>query len=137
MKKILVFAASVLLAVSSLSSCKKESSNVIAKPVINLTEVGHKNSKVATIGKDMHLEGTIEAEGLIKEINVEIHKEGGKFEIEKSFKEGKYIGVKNTKFHEHIDIPANAPEGEYHLHFTVIDKQGQTATSEVHIKVTK
>ena len=86
-------------------------------------------------GDDMHLEAEIVAEGLIKRIDVEIHKEDGSFEIEKSYTEGKYIGVKNTEFHEHIDIPANAPLGEYHLHFTVTDQQGQTTLAEAHSEV--
>ena len=86
-------------------------------------------------GDDMHLEADIVAEGLIKRIDVEIHKEDGSYEIEKAYTEGKYIGVKNTEFHEHIDIPAEAPLGEYHLHFTVTDKKGRTALAEAHIEV--
>ncbi len=129
---ILTVAAVAALALLSVS-CKKDDS--AAKPVINLTEVGHENSKQAMQGDDMHLEAEIVAEGLIKSINVEIHKEDGKYEIEKSYTEGKYIGVKNTEFHEHIDIPAEAPLGEYHLHFTVVDQKGQTTTAETHIEV--
>ena len=39
------------------------------------------------------------------------------------------------EFHEHIDIPAEAPLGEYHLHFTVTDQKGQTTLVEAHIDV--
>ncbi len=129
---ILTIAAVAALAFLSVS-CKKD--NAPAKPVVSFTEVGHDNSKHAMRGDDMHLEAEIVAEGLIKRIDVEIHKENGGFEIEKSFTEGKYIGVKNTEFHEHIDIPADAPLGEYHLHFTVTDQAGQTVTAEEHIEV--
>ena len=129
---ILTIAAVAALAFLSVS-CKKD--NAPAKPVVTFTEVGHDNSKHAMRGDDMHLEAEIVAEGLIKRIDVEIHKENGGFEIEKSFTEGKYIGVKNTEFHEHIDIPADAPLGEYHLHFTVTDQAGQTVTAEEHIEV--
>lgn len=102
-----------------------------AKPVINLTEVGSENSKIGIAGSDLHLEGTIVADGMIKQIDVEIHQEsGGSFKIEESYKDGKYIGVKNADFHEHIDIPADAPAGDYHLHFTVTDQFGQTTTVE-------
>ncbi|MCR4843731.1 MAG: DUF4625 domain-containing protein [Bacteroidales bacterium] len=129
---ILTIAAVAALAFLSVS-CKKD--NAPAKPVVTFTEVGHDNSKHAMRGDDMHLEAEIVAEGLIKRIDVEIHKENGGFEIEKSFTEGKYIGVKNTEFHEHIYIPADAPLGEYHLHFTVTDQAGQTVTAEEHIEV--
>jgi hypothetical protein len=76
------------------------------------------------------------AEGLISRIDIEIHQEEGSgFEIEKSFTDGKYMGVKNIEFHEHIDIPVEAPLGEYHLHFTVTDKEGQQTTAECHIEI--
>ena len=115
------------------TSCNKEDN--IAKPTVTLTEVGHDNEKTAMRGDDMHLEADILAEGLIKRIDVEIHQEDGTYEIEKSYTEGKYIGVKNVEFHEHIDIPAEAPLGEYHLHFTVTDQKGQTTTVETHVDV--
>ena len=133
MKNIILTIAAVAALAFLPVSCKKDKAP--AKPVVTFTEVGHDNSKHAMRGDDMHLEAEIVAEGLIKRIDVEIHKENGGFEIEKSFTEGKYIGVKNTEFHEHIDIPADAPLGEYHLHFTVTDQAGQTVTAEEHIEV--
>ncbi len=132
-KNIILAISSVLLLAGLAASCKKD--DAAAKPVITLTEVGHDNSRHAMRGDDMHLEADIVAEGLIKRIDVEIHKEDGSYEIEKSYTEGKYLGVKNTEFHEHIDIPAEAPLGEYHLHFTVTDKKGQTTLAEAHIEV--
>ena len=113
------------------AACRKTPS----APKITLTEVGHENSGKAEQGDDMHLEADILAEGLIKSIHVEIHQESGSYEIEKSYTSGKYIGVKNTEFHEHIDIPADAPLGKYHLHLTVTDNEGQTATAEAHVEV--
>lgn len=118
----------------SFNSCNKEEQTV-SKPKITLTEVGHDNSKHAHPGHDLHLEAEIVAEGVIKSINVEIHQEDGSFEIEKSYVEGKYIGVKNVEFHEHIDIPANAPLGEYHLHLTVTDNEGQQSMAETYIDI--
>ncbi len=129
---ILTIAAVAALALLSVS-CKKD--NSAAKPVINLNEVGHENSKQAMQGDDMHLEAEIVAEGLIKRIDVEMHQENGSYKIEKAYTDGKYIGVKNTEFHEHIDIPAEAPLGEYHMHFTVTDQKGQTTMAEAHIEV--
>jgi len=114
-------------------SCNKD--NSAAKPTVTLTEVGHDNEKHAMQGDDLHLEADIVAEGLIKRIDVELHQESGTFEIEESFTDGKYIGVKNTTFHEHIEIPETAPLGEYHLHFTVTDQQGQTVMTEAHVQI--
>ncbi len=121
--------------ITILAACNKEEEKAAA-PVITLTEVGHENSHRATPGDDMHLEADIVAEGLINAINVELHlEEGGDYEIEKSYTEGKYIGVRNTEFHEHIDIPADAPNGEYHLHFTVTDREGQQTSATAHVIV--
>ena len=117
------------------SSCKKDD-EMPDKPIITLTEVGHDNSRHAHPGHDMHLEADVLADGLISRIDIEIHQESGiGFEIEKAYTDGKYIGVKNIEFHEHIDIPADAPLGEYHLHFTVTDKEGQQTTAECHIEI--
>ena len=127
-----------LIALFSFSfvACKDDDKSSVAKPVITLTEVGHDNSGIGHIGDDLHLKAEIVAEGTIKRIDIEIHQEeGGKFEIEKTFTEGKYIGVKNVEFHEHIDIPADAPAGEYHLHFTVTDAEGQQTTAEHEVKL--
>ena len=119
-----------------LTSCGDDDDDLPAKPSITLTEVGHDNAKHCHPGHDLHLEADVVAEGLIQRIDVEIHEEnGGSFKIEKSYTDGKYIGIRNTEFHEHIDIPAEAPLGEYHLHFTVTDKNGlqTTVESELHI----
>lgn len=140
MNKLFSIAATVLLGLSAVAftSCDDEKDEPkAAAPVVNLAEVGEENSKEAVAGKDLHLEGEIVADGLIKRIDVEIHQEnGGNFKIEKSYTEGKYIGVKNTTFHEHIDIPADAPAGAYHLHFTVTDRLGQQTTFESELNVT-
>ena len=124
------FLAIITLA-AGFAACQKNPS----APKITLTEVGHENGGKAEQGDDLHLEADIVAEGLIQRIHVEIHQENGSYEIEKSYTTGKYIGVKNTEFHEHIDIPADAPLGAYHLHLTVTDKEGQTATVKAHLEV--
>ncbi len=131
MKKNFFLTVLSVIAALSFLSCSKDNSAV--KPTVTLTEVGHENSKLAVPGDDMHLEADILAENLIARIDVELHQEDGTYKIEKSYTDGKYIGVKNTEFHEHIDIPADAPLGEYHLHFTVADKKGQTVTVEEHV----
>jgi len=115
-----------------LTACSDDDDDELpAKPVITLTEVGHDNTCKAHPGHEMHLEADIVAEGLIKSIFIEIHQEGsGNKIVEKSYTNGKYIGIRNTEFHEHLDIPATASLGDYHLHFTVTDQKGQQTTAE-------
>jgi len=115
----------------SFSSCSSDDDPMPAKPVITLTEVGHDNTCHAHPGHDLHLEAQIVAEGLIKDILVEIHSEDGKSAvISHVYSDSKYVGVRNTEFHEHIDIPATFPLGAYHLHLTVTDQEGQQTTAE-------
>lgn len=117
------------------TSCGDDDDDV-AKPTITLTEVGHGNAKHAHPGHDLHLEADVVAAGLIQRIDVGIHQEnGGEYKIEKVFTTGKYIGVRNVEFHEHIDLPADAPLGEYHLHFTVTDQKGQQTTAKSELEL--
>ena len=129
--------ALITMVTLSFTSCDNDDDDVLpAKPSITLTEVGHDNGKHAHPGHDLHLEADLLAEGLIQRIDIEIHQEGGANKIvEQSYTTGKYIDVRNAEFHEHIDIPADAPLGEYHLHFTVTDKHGQQTTVEDHIEL--
>ena len=146
MKRTMLFAAMLLLSMCTfvLSSCDNDDdkANVnVEKPTIDLKEVGEGNSKTAVAGSDLHLEGDILAPGLIKSINVEIHSEEGGADVvnktwDESSEEGKqYIGVKNTHFHEHLDIPKDATPGSYHLHFTVTDQQGNQTTFESELTI--
>ena len=131
-KKIALFVA--VLGILVFNSCKKEE-EPIAKPQITLSEVGLNNSKIGYIGSDFHLEADIIAEGKIKSVKVEIHPEGSEtWEFETTYTE--FAGLKNATFHKHIDIPLSADTGDYHLHFIVVDEQGNetVAESEVQIK---
>lgn len=139
MKKSLFFAALMLLSVVTLSltSCDNEDNPSVAKPTAAISEVGEENSKTATAGKDLHLEGDLEAEGLIARIDLAIASADGKASVvTKSWTDGKYIGVRNTTFHEHIDIPANTPAGKYLLTFTVTDKTGQSTVFKTNLSIT-
>jgi len=118
----------------SLNSCGDDEPTIEA-PSINLTEVGHDNSKHAHPGHDMHLEADIVAPGKINSIHVAIEQVGGTTTIKKDFTSGKYIGVNNTEFHEHIDIPANTPLGKYMLYVTVADDLGQQTTVSCEINM--
>lgn len=125
------FLTGLLLMTVMTVSCKKDdiAPSPSGNPVINITELGSGNSGTVEAGKDLHIEGVIEAEGLIDKIEIEIHQEGGSFEIEQIYTE-EYAGSRKANFHEHIDIPAEAPAGEYHFHIKVTDKKGQTAEFE-------
>ncbi len=108
-----------------------------AKPVVAINEVGEENCKEAVAGKDLHLEGELEAQGLIADIHITIASEDGKaIIVEQTYTKGKYIGVKNTTFHEHLDIPASAAAGQYLLTFVVTDKLGQSSTFTSSLKIT-
>ncbi len=115
-----------------LSSCKKDNTDipVTTKPEIGTLEIGSDNNKTVKAGTDLHLEGEIVAEALIEKIEIEIHQEGGSFKFAKIYTDEKYVGKKNVTFHEHIDIPSEVPAGQYHFHFTVTDKAGNTTTVE-------
>ena len=110
MKKSLFMVAVLLLSLCmfTFSACDdNEEDKNVGKPVVALNEVGEENSKTAIAGSDLHLEGEITAENRIKRIDIEIHQEeGGEFRVEKSFTEGKYIGVKNT-----VPAPARLSAG--------------------------
>lgn len=118
------------------SACSDDDNHNPAKPVIDLTEVGHENSKTGVAGSDLHLEGRILADGVIRRIDIEICPQSGEgFKIEKSYSEGKYVGVKNTDFHEHLDIPAETPAGAYRLRFAVTDEWGQVTVVETGLTI--
>ena len=96
----------------------------------------------AAKGSDFHAEFMINALNGIHNITVDIHAHGlpvGAGEVEWDseiiFSEG-YHGLTDVEFHEHIDVPATAPAGEYHITFTVEDEDGNTKAYETHIDVT-
>ena len=93
-------------------------------------------------GSDVHIEFMIEAVNGIHEITVDIHGhdlpvgEGEvEWDFEQTFSEG-YHELSEAEFHEHIDVPATAPAGEYHAIFTIEDEDGNTLEYETHIDVT-
>lgn len=139
MNKILSLAVALMLCTFStiLSSCSNHDDSSISAPVAALAEVGEKNSKEAVAGHDLHLEGNLLAEALIARIDVTIASaDGDRIVVNKSWTEGKYIGVKNCTFHEHLDIPASTPAGAYKLTFVVTDKLWQSTTFTSDLKIT-
>jgi hypothetical protein len=132
----------VLFALAAIiSGCKKE----ISKPEIKNFELGYNNNKIAYIGDELHIDAEIIADGKIDRIIIEIHPEGDhhksakgvshddEWEIEIIYTE--FSGLKNTDFHKHIDVPDDAEPGDYHIHFKVIDMEGNTTSVEDEFEV--
>lgn len=135
MKKYFVLGAAMLISMFTivLSSCNDDE---VSQPTIQLTEVGYENNMKGTAGEDFHLEADIVAEGLIQSITVDVlSNQDGKSLVSEKYTSGKYIGVKNAEFHEHLDIPATASAGSYKVIMTVADGKGQIAKAEVEITI--
>ncbi|MGV3763760.1 DUF4625 domain-containing protein [Parapedobacter sp.] len=117
-------------------ACDKDEAPVVDEPQIESLEVGRDNNGMVRPGGDLHIDAPILAPGGIANITLGIHPESGDgWTFEQVFTEG-YEGLKNADFHEHIDVPAEATEGEYHLHLTVTDQAGQIAEVESHLEIT-
>ncbi len=115
-------------------SCS-EDDVLIPAPVISDVEVGSGNSKVAYPGSDLHFEAQITAEGIIEKVEVSVHKEGGSgWEFKQDFSDG-LKGQKNGELHKHVDVPADAALGLYHVHITVTDKEGKTTEAESELEL--
>ncbi|RAV28216.1 DUF4625 domain-containing protein [Sinomicrobium soli] len=101
----------------------------------------HIDEEVAR-GSDFHAEFSIVAVHGIHEITVDIHGHGieigegeAEWHFDEAFSEG-YHGETEAEFHEHIDVPATAPAGEYHMLFSVEDEEGNVTSYEAHLHVT-
>lgn len=108
-----------------LGACSKT-----AAPVVTFTEVGHENSHTVVAGDELHLEADIEAEGIVREISLHIEDVSHhSFIMDTLIADGNYVGVRNTEFHEHIDIPATSAPGRYSVELAVSDREGQTSSA--------
>lgn len=124
-----------IAAVAVLTSCDKDEDVIVANPTITNLELGIDNSLIGYIGDDLHVEADILAESFINTVTVEIHAEDGSGEeIEAEFDYSDQT-LKNTSFHEHIDIPEGTTAGDYHFHLTVTDKEGNSTTIEEELQL--
>ena len=125
----------LLLAGSLFTSCKDDDKVDVAPPTISDVKIGSGNSKQAHAGSDFHIEAQIVAPGDIDRVELEIHPESGTgWELDTVYTSG-LAGFKNAELHEHIDVPASAAVGHYHLHLSVTDKNGNKAEFESDIEV--
>ena len=125
------------------TSCENEAE----MPVITILELGdgdsHGNDHTATIGSDIHIEAEIVAQGKIDKVQVRIHPEGEhgaevaheEWEIDTTYT--KFYGLKNTIFHEHLDIAPEAEPGDYHFDFIVTDMEGNQSSAEADLLLVK
>ena len=126
-----------LLAVLGFTACNSDE-----LPTIDFEEFGYNNEGAVSPGGEFHMDAEIVATGTIDEVSVEIHPEGEhmkgvadghEWEVDTVFAE--YSGLKNATFHEHIEVPADAPLGDYHFHMIVKDMEGFTASYEAELEV--
>ncbi|MDN3665925.1 DUF4625 domain-containing protein [Algibacter miyuki] len=129
-----------------LNSCSSDDDNVAFNaPIISNFEYGegseHSTEQVAYKGSDIHLEAEINAEAKVSSITLSIHAhdltvgdDEVDWDFEQVFTDSNYLVI-NPTFHEHIDVPANIPAGEYHIELIVTDELGNSTEIEGHIDV--
>ena len=120
-------------------------------PQITIHELGYDNTKTVAAGSELHIDADILAPQKIENIQLIIHSETehqqapaqkspsslqitDTWELDSIYTKG-YTGVKNTDFHEHIDVPSTAVPGHYHVHIKVTDKAGNQTIKEDEIVV--
>ncbi|ALJ06843.1 protein containing PKD domain-containing protein [Pseudalgibacter alginicilyticus] len=146
MKTNFKFLAIIAFLGTFLYSCSSDDdSSALNAPVISNFEYGegseHSTDPVAYIGSDIHLEAEISAEATVSSITLIIHDhdlevgEGEeKWSFEQVFTKESYLVI-NPTFHEHVDVPSTAPEGEYHIELIVTDALGNITEVEGHIEI--
>ncbi|WP_321345870.1 DUF4625 domain-containing protein [uncultured Draconibacterium sp.] len=143
MKKRNLLVAITLVMAVFFTACDDDDTT-IAKPEVMIMELGegdsHGNDHTGVVGSDLHVEVEIVAEGKIDVVQIVIHPEGehksafeNEWEVDTTYT--KFSGLKNTTFHEHIDIAEWAEPGEYHFHFIVTDMEGNQSSAEAELEI--
>lgn len=104
--------------------------------VTNLLVAGGKNT--GKVGQPISVTAHIEMLGgaKIDEIEVEFHNEAADAEYPVSYTA--YAGKATADFNENYILPADAPAGEYHVHFTITDDKGNSETVGIEgVQITK
>lgn len=143
MKRMHISIAALLSLGLVLSSCNKDEN--ISPPEVTLIELGYDNSKTGYPGEEFHIEAEVLAEGKIDRIEVGMHLEGEHTKALGSLKDDhhwhfdttytEFQGLKNTVFHKHIMISAEADTGHYHFHFKVTDMEGNQTEKAAEIEI--
>ncbi len=145
MKKRNIVVAIALGVAVFFTACEDEDPT-IAKPEVTIMELGvgetHGDDHTAIVGSDLHIEAEIVAEGTIDLVKVLIHPEGeehksamheDEWELDTTYT--KFSGLKNTTFHEHVDIDTSAEAGEYHFDIIVTDMEGNQSSAEAELEI--
>jgi len=142
MKKKILLIAIILGTATIFTACKDDE---VAMPEVALMELGvgetHGNDHTAIIGSDLHIEAEIVAEGTIDLVQVIIHPEGehksaadeDEWELDTTYT--RFSGLKNTTFHEHVEIDFSAEPGEYHFDMIVTDMRGYQSSAEAELEI--
>lgn len=141
--KVLAFTAIFGLLLNSCSS--DDDGDVLDAPVISEFEYGegstHSTDLVAYKGSDIHLEAEIYAEAVVSSITLSIHAhdltvgdDEVDWDFEQVYTDADYLVI-NPTFHEHVDVPANIPSGEYHIELTVVDENGNSTEIEGYLQI--
>ena len=128
-----------------LFSCSSDDDENFGAPTISGFEYGegssHSTEQIAYKGSDIHLEAEIMAEATVSSITVSIHShdltpgdDEVEWDFEQIFTDSNYLVI-NPTFHEHIDVPEDAPAGEYHIELLVIDEEGNSTEVEGYIQI--
>jgi len=111
--------------------------------VINLITFSNADIDATVVrGEEFHMDVEIGALNGIHELNVDIHAHDltvgdGEVEWDGEFDySADFHDLTEADFHKHIQVPATAPAGEYHITITVEDEDGHTESYETHIDVT-
>ena len=104
---------------------------------VDLTEFGHgtPGSFHGHQGEDLHIEGTITSVNPIATIAISMHHETNASAPEINANYTDYAGQTSVDFHKHLLIPANQPLGDYHVHFTVTDNQGNSQSFDYEFEI--
>ena len=139
MKKIpYLFTVSVVILLAILSfSCSKDNKNDTVPPKIENIELGEKNSKIAEIGDELHIEALLTAEESVEEVKLQITYQGNEstFKVEETFPNLK--GLKGGNIHKHFYIPTDAKEGNYNFLLSITDQKGKTTQVKEILKIQK
>lgn len=136
MKKKLFIGALALLSVFAmvLTSCDNEDITPSSIEFKN-PEFGHDNNKIGIIGGDIHLECDIVSNAKIRIIQVALLKDN-KPVTSQIYDNAQYVGVLNTKFHEHLKLSDDLKEGEYTcmIAVTTVDNTTRYISEKIQLK---
>lgn len=136
MKKKLFIGALALLSVFAMVLTSCDNDDITPSSIeFKDPEFGHDNNKIGIIGGDIHLECDIVSSAKIRFIQVALLKDNRQVKLQ-SYTDAKYVGVLNTKFHEHLKLSDDLEEGEYTcmIAVTTVDNTTRYISEKIQLK---